>query len=181
MPDLITARLRLRRPRADDVSAILRIHGDPRTYRHAPHRVMRTLNEARTVFATMDRHWRGHGFGYAVVELLESGETIGFAGVRHQEIVGVPALNLYYRFDPSSHGQGYATEAVTAVLEQALRRHPDLPVVARVALVNAASARLAQRVGMAPTDIVDPHDPDPDIPHRLFVTRPLPHKAASTA
>ena len=61
---------------------------------------------------------------------------------------GLKVLNLFYRFDPSAWGQGFASEAATAVVAWAARRVPDLPLIARVRPANVASQRVAIRAGL---------------------------------
>lgn len=53
-----------------------------------------------------------------------------------------------YRFDPSTWGRGYATEATAALVHWARESLPGEIVVARIRPTNLASQRVATRVGL---------------------------------
>ena len=163
---LTTPRLTLRRPTPDDLDRLFEIHSNPETYRHLPNHAMTHVDQAAERLAQWIEHWQTYGFGYAAVE-AEPGRTIGYAGLHHHSLADRPVLNLYYRFDPTSWGHGYATEAVEAVLAWARTHQPELPVAARVATTNAASIALAERVGLTQENLTDPTDP---VEHLIFTT-----------
>lgn len=106
---------------------------------------------------------------FGPLSVLVDGTTVGGAG-----FLGPPddagTLRCGYGLAPSSRGQGFAAEAVTALLDHA-GRDPRARRVAAEALVgNAASHRVLLRCGFRP-------DPDADPPpgHRGFVLDlPLP-------
>jgi ribosomal-protein-alanine N-acetyltransferase len=80
---------------------------------------------------------------------------LGFCGVKPMELDGMKVLNLFYRFDPSAWGQGFASEAATAVAAWASRQVPDLPLIARVRPANVASQRVAIRAGLIRAEHLD--------------------------
>ena len=167
-PWLSSPRLTLRRPTRDDLDRLFEIHSDPETYRHLPQNAMTHIDQAAERLAQWIEHWEAHGFGYAAVVPVADHTTIGYAGAFHHSLADRPILNLYYRFDPASWGHGYATEAVTAVVEWARVHHPERLVAARVATNNAASIALAQRVGLTRQELIDPTDP---VEHLIFTSR----------
>jgi hypothetical protein len=59
---VITPRLVLRRPRADDLDEYVRIHTDPRTYAHAPH-TMPSPERCRERLAADLEDWETLGVG----------------------------------------------------------------------------------------------------------------------
>ncbi len=56
--------------------------------------------------------------------------------------------NLGYRFAPDAHDRGYATELASEALRQARAINPAPPVVASLLEHNAASARVACKLGL---------------------------------
>lgn len=64
-------------------------------------------------------------------------------------------LNPFYRFAASAWGQGFASEAVTAVTDWVSRHVTDLPLIARVRPANAASQRVAVRAGLMRAEHLD--------------------------
>jgi [ribosomal protein S5]-alanine N-acetyltransferase len=166
---LASERLSARRPTADDLAAVWRIHSDPETYRHHPAGCPHHREEAAGLLDHWVEHWQRWGFGYAVIRTLGSPDAIGFAGLRWQRLGG-PVLNLYYRFAPAAWGHGHATEIAAAIVAWARTTHPATPVIARIALNNPASMRVAERIGMAVTTVIDPGD---DVPHVIYATRSL--------
>ncbi len=167
---LRTPRLILRRPAVIDVDRVFAIHGNPLTYLHQPSGRMASPDQASSLLTAWVGHWEAHGFGYASVQPRDGDAVMGFAGAKHQTILGQPILNLYYRFDPGAWGHGYATEAVLAVVSWLRSNCSELPVVARVATNNPASIRVAQGVGLTRQRVHDPADP---VAHHLYASGPL--------
>jgi RimJ/RimL family protein N-acetyltransferase len=142
-----TERLVLRRPEQSDLDALFRIHGDPATWTHSPGAVHTEVEQSEEFLRRWLAHWDEHGFGYWSVE--RGGAVIGFAGLwLMPQWHGIrDVLNVYYRFEPASWGNGYATEAVRAAVDLAHRHFAGTPLVARVRRTNHESARVALRVG----------------------------------
>lgn len=141
---LLTPRLALTRPATADAGDVYRIHADPRTYQHAPAGRMTTRQQAADLLDAWIGHWEQHGFGYATVRRRTAGEVVGFAGLKHQR----GALNLYYRFAPEAWGGGLASEVAAALVGWAAAQHPRLTVIARTAVSNPRSQRVAERIGL---------------------------------
>jgi RimJ/RimL family protein N-acetyltransferase len=150
-----TARLSLRRPRLMDLDAMFAIHADPETARHSPTGpITPTREAAKDLLLTWLIDWTRHGFGYWTVRLLDTEQVIGFGGVtfrRLAEFGDEPIANLYYRYQPSAWGNGYATEMAREAVALVRERAPRSRLVALVRPSNVASARVAERVGMSHT------------------------------
>lgn len=92
--------------------------------------------------------WDANGLGTWAVRLNAEDAVIGYGGcsVRRDTF-----WNLGYRFAADQHGHGYATELAFEAIRQAGARRPDIPVVAYLLEHNAASARIARKLGMTLT------------------------------
>jgi [ribosomal protein S5]-alanine N-acetyltransferase len=93
--------------------------------------------------------YKVQGFGpYAIIEKNTAG-LIGYCGLFFfPDIDGQSEVEIGYRLGRSKWGHGYASEAALAVRDHALQ---DLYLKRLVALIdpgNAASIRVAQKVGM---------------------------------
>ncbi|QQE77074.1 GNAT family N-acetyltransferase [Alicyclobacillus sp. SO9] len=143
-----TERLFLRKPENQDVTDILRIHGNPATNRYNPHGPMTNNDEAAERLNDWQKSWANDGFGYWSIFAAEGSEIIGFGGISRIFWVGREALNLYYRFDNGSWGRGYATEIARTAVQLAAEHLPDLPVIARINPANSPSIKVAAKVGL---------------------------------
>jgi RimJ/RimL family protein N-acetyltransferase len=101
--------------------------------------------EARTRIEAMHELTAAHGIGVYVLRSRDDDAPHGYAGI----VVGrgtVQEPELAYELLPSSHGQGYATEAARVVLEAAFstgRRR----IWATVRPWNVASLRVLEKLG----------------------------------
>jgi [ribosomal protein S5]-alanine N-acetyltransferase len=80
-----------------------------------------------------------------------TGEVAGTAGLRPLEDLG---LEIIWSLAPHVRGRGYATEAAGAVLDYALGPLGLPEVLAEIDEGNTASARVAERLGLAPFAVV---------------------------
>lgn len=150
-PTIETARLRLRAHTLDDFAPILAMVSDGEAMRHISGAQSR--EEAWRRMLTAPGCWALLGYGYWVVERLSDSAVIGQAGLADfkremsPSIEGIPELG--YAFAAHAHGQGYARESVTAILDWADRELDAAEIVAIISPDNAPSIRLAQRSGFS--------------------------------
>ncbi|MFD0200002.1 MULTISPECIES: GNAT family N-acetyltransferase [Saccharothrix] len=155
--ELRTDRLLLRRVGPGDVRAAIAVLSDPETNRCNPAGPP-SAEQAAKMLAEWQLHWARDGIGYWAVELPETGEVIGFGGLRHHDLDGEATLNLFYRFRPRRWGRGYAPEMARAAVDWARRVRPDRPVTISTDPDNAPSQRVAEKlcfahVGESRTDV----------------------------
>ncbi len=146
--EMRTDRLLLRRVGPGDVRAAIAVLSDPETNRFNPAGPPSAEQAAKTL-AEWQTHWARDGIGYWAVELPESGEVIGFGGLRHHDLDGEPTFNLFYRFRPRHWGRGYAPEMARTAVDWARRARPDRPVTIITDPGNAPSQRVAEKLGFA--------------------------------
>jgi RimJ/RimL family protein N-acetyltransferase len=146
-----TSRLRLRPLTPDDVALVHSIYADPETMAAMPWRMLPTVRDAH---------------GWVAQRLGEQGTTTpgtflvtddagALVGICHYLPRGAE-LEIGWIVRKACWGRGYATEAVHAALTVAAAR----PVVAAIRPSNAASRRVADKVGLvADGEVEDEHGP----------------------
>lgn len=164
-----TRRLQLDAPRDADLEDLHRIYSDARTWTHLPSGRFTDLATTRVALDGWLEDWSVHGLGAWVAR--ENGEVVGHGGcaVRQDAF-----WNLGYRFAPEAQGRGLATELSRAAITAAREERPDLPVVAYLLEHNAASAVVAEKVGLALRHRgLDADNPDPSAVRLVYSDREL--------
>ena len=145
---LRTERLELRPVRDDDVDRMLE-------YRNLPE-VTRWLLRTEVDPASLRSAWRRateDPDDHSVAVTLD-GVVIGTVSVDVVDGMGQPGMpprteaQLGYIFDPAYGGNGYATEAVTAMVAHAFDRLGVRRITAGCFADNIASVRILEKVGM---------------------------------
>ena len=143
-----TGRLILRRFTLDDLRAFHQLCSRPEIIRYAQSTPLASLEEARAMMHAAPFHdYATYGYGRFACVWKESGEVIGFSGVKYVPEIGDTELG--YRFLPEFWGLGLATEAGRASIEFA---RTDLHLGRLVAMVhpeNVASANVLTKLGFA--------------------------------
>jgi RimJ/RimL family protein N-acetyltransferase len=86
------------------------------------------------------------GLGLWMLETRAGGEFVGFAALREMALAG--EIELFYGLAPQFWGRGFATEAARALLQYAFQVLNLPRIWARTDPPNAASQRVAGRLGM---------------------------------
>ncbi len=98
--------------------------------------------------AYIDQVYSFYDYGYWGVYDRKTGELIGRCGIQDNMIDGTVEVELGYLLAEEQRGQGYAKEAVKAVLEYAFHNLCLTRIVAQVAAENTASLRVVKGCGM---------------------------------
>jgi len=98
-------------------------------------------------------HWALRGYGMWAMELKETGEFVGRAGLHQPE--GWPDLELGWMLLPSQRRHGYATEAARAALDYAFTHLHAPRLVSLIRIDNTASERVARRLGGRQATTID--------------------------
>ncbi|HLI96810.1 MAG TPA: GNAT family N-acetyltransferase [Candidatus Baltobacteraceae bacterium] len=150
VPVLTTARLRLRPHALADFDAACAMWSDPIVTRFIGGKPS-TPQQTWARLLTYMGHWQALGFGYWAIELQTTGAFIGEIGFAdfHREVI--PAMRdvpeLGFALASSAHGDGYATEAVRAVLSWGDEHLPSERTVCLVNEDNRASLHIVEKVG----------------------------------
>lgn len=141
----VTDRLRLRPPTLSDAESIHSAYAtDPEVTRYLIWQPHKNIEETNAFLTRCAEGWlTGSEFPWAIT-LKESGELIGMVGLRIHDFKADLGYNLAQRF----WGNGFATEAVTAIVNWALTQPQIFRVWAMCDVDNLASARVLEKVGM---------------------------------
>ncbi|KAF3889151.1 MULTISPECIES: GNAT family N-acetyltransferase [Nostocales] len=143
MPEIETARLRLRHFSQNDFQDLYRLYSDAEVMKYLS---MRTREQTQASLSKQIQHWQQHNFGmWAVVE-RESGKIIGRCGLGFLD--NTSEVELGYVFDKSYWNRGIATEASKATLKYGFLEAKLERIVAIAKPENTASVRVIQKVGM---------------------------------
>jgi RimJ/RimL family protein N-acetyltransferase len=149
IPVLDTARLTLRGHRPEDLESSLALWSDPQVTRYIGGRPF----SREEVWARLLRylgHWSVAGYGFWQVRERATGRFVGEAGLadfkRELAVSFDGAPETGWVLAPWSHGKGYATEAMTAILTWSeAQGHPR--TVCLIDPPNTASLRVAAKCG----------------------------------
>jgi len=148
-----TERLILREYTEADALAFFRLNSDPEVMRYVPDEMMTNVDQAREILINHPMvDYKERGFGRSACILKETGEHIGFCGLKY--LKEIDDIDLGFRFIPSQWGKGFATEASLASIRFGFDElHLD-HILGLAELENRASIRVLEKVGMQFVDMV---------------------------
>ena len=147
MTRLSTARLTLKDVGPEDAAFVLELLNDPGWLRNIGDRGVRSLEAASAYIVER------FGKSFWLVARNREGEPLGMCGIIEREGLDFPDIG--YAFLERHSGQGYATEAVTALLDHARESLGLETVVAITAPDNAASQRVLEKIGLRFVQMID--------------------------
>lgn len=130
-----------------DAEFILELLNSPGFLRFVGDKGVRTLNDARDYLRRGPlASYEQFGFGLSLVALRVGGTRIGICGlIRRDELDDV---DIGFALLPDFCGQGYASEAAAAVLEEGWTRYGLERIVAITTPDNAASIAVLETIGL---------------------------------
>lgn len=143
MPELLTARLQLRPPLAQDFEGWARLMAEPESARFIGGVQPRAA--AWRGFLTMVGAWQIQGFGMFSVIERASGHWLGRVGPWQPE--GWPGTEVGWGLLSEFQGRGYAQEAAAASIDWAFDQLGWSEVIHTIDPANLPSQRLAERLG----------------------------------
>jgi [ribosomal protein S5]-alanine N-acetyltransferase len=149
IPLFSTERLSLRPHRPSDVPFMMQLNSDPEVVRYTGDAAFASDDEARAVVARLARQFEDYRMGRFIVSDRETGEKLGWCGLRWHDDHGV--ADLGYRFFRKHWGRGYATEAAAACIRYAVEELLLSRLVAHAMLENVASVRVLEKLGFRRT------------------------------
>lgn len=140
-----TERLYLRQIAPDDAEAFFRIQSDPQVMRFTHETPPESVEQLRG-FIESYPDFDTVGYGRWGCYLRETGELIGFSGLKYMD--DLEATDLGYRLLPKYWGQGLATEAGRASLRYGFETIGIEHIAGFVLPENTGSIRVLEKVGM---------------------------------
>lgn len=144
MKSLETERLILRMWRAEDFDTYAAICADAEVMRYLGGKTL-TRHEVWRSMAFHVGHWHLLGYGHWAVEEKSSGRFVGRIGFLNPE--GWPGFEVGWTLARECWGKGYATEGARAALDYAFKEMGREHVISLIHPDNAASIRVAERLG----------------------------------
>lgn len=143
-----TARLVLRPFTADDVDGLLPMHGDAESVRYVPYGVRdrEAVVQVLQRKVTSTRLAQDGDLLELAVDVAADGTLVGDLLVALRSVEH-GTVEIGYLFSRAHGGQGYATEAVRALVDLCVGELQARRVVARVDARNARSRALLERLG----------------------------------
>lgn len=163
VPQLESARLRLRPWRDADVSPYAAIIADPEVMRFMGnglrYRVKRAAAwvialgsdvEARRAVRKLERRWERWGFGEWAAEEKASGRLLGRIGFMYHPDwpIGSAKVEIGWSLAQHAWGRGLATEGAGAALDHAFDQLGLERVISIAHLTNSRSQRVMEKLGM---------------------------------
>lgn len=145
---LETERLRLREFKPRDLDPLAEMVADEEQMAFYPR--PRTKAEVSAWIARNLDLYERVGFGFWLIEGIQTAAFLGYCGIRPLELDGTPEIELGWHTKKTSWNQGVATEAGTACRDLALHRLGVERLVATIDPAHGASLRVATKLGMRP-------------------------------
>jgi len=147
MKILETDRLILRQLSTEDAEFILELVNEPSFIQNIGDRGVRTLEDARAyILRVAISSYEKNGFGLYLVELRDSGQSIGMCGLIKRD--GLEDVDIGYAFLPRFWLKGYAVEAAAAVKDYARDALGLKRLVAITDPANQGSIRVLEKIGL---------------------------------
>ncbi|MGQ0522939.1 MAG: GNAT family N-acetyltransferase [Betaproteobacteria bacterium] len=103
--------------------------------------------QARALCHTLAGHWDDQGYGWWMARAPDSGELLGYGGLRPVMVEGELETELGYGFLPEFWGRGYASELARVAVAQGFVRLAARDLVSYVLPEHHASRRVVEKAG----------------------------------
>lgn len=150
---LTTDRLILRTWKPSDITLMAAINSDPLVMEYFP--ATQDIVATQTSIDYINQHYKKFGYGVYAVEMKDTHEFIGFAGLNHPSFeipnfkpMGLPIVEILWRLSSKQWGKGYATEAASVVLRYAFTELNLEEIISFAVAANFKSRRVIEKIGL---------------------------------
>jgi len=167
MEVLRSARLILRTWDVDDLAPLYALNQDPRVHEFLPGPMSMAQAEVFTI--NHNALQAAQGMCYWALELVKSGELVGFAGLKPHTagLPFAPCVDIGWRLGVAHWGKGLASEAARACLAHGFGPLELNEIVSFTVPENLCSRRVMENIGMQRITDGDFDHPALDPGHRL--------------
>lgn len=132
----------------EDLEAFAALNADREVMEHFPKPL--TKSETASFIQRLQKHQAVRGYCYYAVELIHSGELIGFIGLAYQDFEAefTPATDIGWRLKKAAWGKGYATEGAKRCLDYAFNELKLENIIAIFPIRNYRSEHVMKKIGM---------------------------------
>lgn len=164
-PYLFTsARLGFRTWKESDIQTLFDMCQDERVMEFFP--IKPDINRVKKAVEGFNNSYNEDGYTYWAVDILSTGEFIGFIGLGHtNEVPDYSAVNIGWRLAHRYWGNGYATEGAKAVIDNGFTTHQLPEIMAFAVKSNYRSEAIMQKIGMS--KIKEFNHPEMDSNHKF--------------
>ncbi len=147
-PEIRTERLLMRRWLDSDRTPFADLNADPEVMRYFP--AVQDRTESDRSIDRFEQRFEEQGYGLWALEVLATGEFIGFTGLNPMPsgVPGAGDVEVGWRLARGAWHHGYATEAARAAVNMGLVHHGLLTIWSMTAVLNTPSQAVMQRLGM---------------------------------
>ena len=151
---LETERLILRDLLESDVDGIFELDSDPIVHQYLGKKPIKTKGEAQKTIDFIKRQYEERGIGRFAVVAKDSGEFIGWSGLKFntgdKETIGNKSdfHDIGYRLIPRFWNKGYATESSLACLEYGFNKLGYKTIVGAAEVENVGSNKVLSKIGL---------------------------------
>lgn len=145
-----TERLYFRELEPTDDAGMFELDSNPEVHTYLGNNPVKTIEESRAAIDFIREQYRTNGIGRWAALLKETGEFIGWAGLKLERNVNGhdSHYDLGYRFIQKHWGKGYASEAAAAFVDYGFNVMNLEKINATADPSNGASRKVLERVGL---------------------------------
>jgi ribosomal-protein-alanine N-acetyltransferase len=153
---LETERLLLRPFEHTDAEAMFALDSNPNVHLYLGNNPLTSIDQCHAYIDSIQKQYRQNGIGRFVAVLKDTGETIGWIGLKlvtEEENGHVNFYDIGYRLREEFWGKGYASEAAQAWVDYAFNEMKIPTLYAMAHIDNDGSNRILQKLGMQQKNI----------------------------
>ncbi len=146
---ITTERLGLRKWTEEDIQPFAEMNSDATVMKYFPKTL--TADETIAMVNRINLHFEKHEFGLFAVENKSTKKFIGYTGfaIPGFDSFFTPCIEIGWRYEKESWGNGFATEAAIACLNYGFNQLKFDKIVSFTASVNTNSEKVMKKIGMA--------------------------------